>query len=86
MFFAVGVTGGTELESESATAMEPQPTPGEKNTGQLLQDLSASPRGTGSSAEGTQTEVKIQNMKVRMKSLQKFLSLNAENYSQTSTT
>ena len=79
------------MESESAATLEPQPTPGEKSTGQPLQVPSASPRGTGSSAEDegpedTGTQVNIQNIKVRMKFLQKVLSLNSENYSQTSTT
>ncbi|XP_048821519.1 coiled-coil domain-containing protein 138 [Lagopus muta] len=44
-------------------ALLPQPTPGEKNTGQHLQVPSASAWDTGSSAEDTQTAVKIQNMK-----------------------
>lgn len=74
MFFAVGIEGETELESERVTTLENQPTPGEKTTAQPLQAPSASAWGTGSSAEdespeGTQAEVKIQNVKVRMKAL-----------------
>lgn len=76
MFFAVGITGKTALESEHAiTTLENQPAPGEKATGRPQQVPSTSAWGINSNAEDgrpedTQTEVKIQNMKVGTKSLQ----------------
>ncbi|XP_021238734.1 E3 SUMO-protein ligase RanBP2-like [Numida meleagris] len=89
----VGITGKTALESEHAiTTLENQPTPGEKATGQTLQVPSTSASGINSNAEDgrpedTQTEVKIQNMKLlqqeealkeREASLDKLKELNDE--------
>jgi len=39
LFFAVGIEGETELESERVTTLENQPTPGEKTTAQLCRLL-----------------------------------------------
>lgn len=80
MFFAVGIAGKSEFnnERECATTWEKKPAPEEKVKAETLQVPSTSVCGVSSdteddSPEDFQTEVKIQETKVRTKSLLKFL-------------
>jgi len=56
LFFAVSITGKTELESEHAATLENQPAPGEKAVGGTLQVPSTSTWGINSDAEDENPE------------------------------